>query len=424
MKTFKTLALAGAAAIALAGAATADPHGPAAPINGQIQLGDVFSHMNVETSSANEAVSAAVSAGNAFTAVGLNKSVVGDSSQVLNGNVGAAASLSNGWVGTGIVSSVSYGNAATVQSCCGAVQGNYTQSAGGTGLNGLTPPSGNTVSATASANLEKVGKGLSVSSVAGTNVLGLSGQNSFYDITVDQRSVQSTTANTSVQVLEATGPVIATATSTVNNVSYEGYASTVDQLRVNQLSTGDTSRAVTDVFVSQGTDVLAASTANGNAITLHNTDGFARLDRTEGGFGQGNRSTINAETYVTLDNFSGVGSASAYGVGNTALVSNSNSGTLVDFSQTNTGNVNSFASLNGGYSTDGTAIVNSASIGNSFAGYGCSNCGGVQGSINQVNSGNITARGQITGQAVYGAVGTASAIGNSATYYATTPKTH
>jgi hypothetical protein len=76
-----------------------------------------------------------------------------------------------------------------------------------------------------------------------------------------------------------------------------------------------------------------------------------------------------------------------------------------------------------GASSDGaTAIVASTAIGNAFTGYVCSMCGdaAVSGSVRQVNNGNVSSTGSITTNGAGNVYGSASAIGNSASFITTT----
>ena len=66
----------------------------------------------------------------------------------------------------------------------------------------------------------------------------------------------------------------------------------------------------------------------------------------------------------------------------------------------------------------GDAIVASTAIGNAFTGYVCSQCGdaALGATINQTNTGNIISTGSISTNNAGLIVGSASAIGNSATF--------
>ena len=83
---------------------------------------------------------------------------------------------------------------------------------------------------------------------------------------------------------------------------------------------------------------------------------------------------MDANTTVSLDDWSGDANASAYGVGNSALVANVGSDTSLYAIQSNYGAVTANASLSGGRN-DGTGTVNATAIGNAATATLCNACG-------------------------------------------------
>jgi hypothetical protein len=85
----------------------------------------------------------------------------------------------------------------------------------------------------------------------------------------------------------------------------------------------------------------------------------------------------------------------------------------------NTGGVDANAQFAGSSSDGGEVLVSSTAVGNAFTGYVCSQCGdaALSGTVSQTNGGSIHLDGrdyhQSRGHAI---VGSASAIGNSATF--------
>ena len=120
---------------------------------------------------------------------------------------------------------------------------------------------------------------------------------------------------------------------------------------------------------------------------------------------------------VTLDHWSGYATASSYGVGNSALISNVGSDTAIYANQTNDGTVGSQASFSGQSWVGGTGMVSATSIGNAATATVCNYCSdaAVGGRINQTNNGQVYAYGQATSVYGNGIYGSATAIGNSAT---------
>ena len=89
--------------------------------------------------------------------------------------------------------------------------------------------------------------------------------------------------------------------------------------------------------------------------------------------------------------------------------------------QLNTGGVDANAQFTGTSYDHGDVVLASTAIGNGFTGYVCSQCGdaALSGTVSQTNGGNITSTGSITANGGGVLIGSASAIGNSATFITT-----
>ncbi len=183
----------------------------------------------------------------------------------------------------------------------------------------------------------------------------------------------------------------------------------------DQQSMGAAVQAAVDHYQRTGFVVSAATTASGNSATFANEYGYTAIAGT-----QANASAISATTLVTLDSWADWVLASSYGVGNAMLLTNLGADVRADAVQTNTGAVDAQASLAGGSASadNGAAILSSSAIGNAFTAYVCSSCGqaSIGGSITQANGGDVRATGSIIVQAGGGVTGSASAIGNSASF--------
>ena len=166
--------------------------------------------------------------------------------------------------------------------------------------------------------------------------------------------------------------------------------------------------------------MTAATTAAANSASIANAWGYAQIR------GRQNSSTdVKADTRVTLPDFSGTTSISAYGVGNSTLATNVGSDMVVDVAQLNTGGVDANAQFTGTSYDHGDVVLASTAIGNGFTGYVCSQCGdaALTGTVSQTNGGNIVSTGSINANGAGVIIGSASAIGNSATFI-TTQKGH
>jgi hypothetical protein len=96
---------------------------------------------------------------------------------------------------------------------------------------------------------------------------------------------------------------------------------------------------------------------------------------------------------------------------------------VADVGQFNTGDVIVSSSLKGA-SYGGDGVVASTAIGNAFTGFVCSYCGdaAASGEISQKNTGTIVSTGTIIAKGADTLFGSASAIGNTATFITTTRK--
>lgn len=186
---------------------------------------------------------------------------------------------------------------------------------------------------------------------------------------------------------------------------------------IAQTSTGNQVFASTDVYQGQARDVTAASTATANSTAIDNKWGYAEIRGR-----QTNQSGVYSESCVTLATWNGTAVISSNGVGNSTLATNVGSDMALDVAQQNDGSVLSDAFFQ--CSGSGDAIVASTAIGNAVTGYVCSQCGdaGLSSTTNQINTGNITSTGTINATTTGQLIGSASAIGNSATFITTSAR--
>lgn len=205
-----------------------------------------------------------------------------------------------------------------------------------------------------------------------------------------------------------------------NAVSSTGSTSTNINGAVQTTAAGETISARNFVDIVEAKDVIATTTGFGNSAAVHNEWGYATLGREGSELFQGNDASVGSETYVTLDSWSGVATSSSYGVGNAATISNVGSDTGLFAIQNNYGDVTSIASLNGG-AGNGTGVLTSTAIGNAATATLCNICGdaALQGRSQQYNQGSVVAQGSVTMGASGIIVGSATAVGNSATYQST-----
>ena len=401
-----TLALGCFAAVALAPPPVFGDENPTKIEIDQVQLNDVWSDMTVTIpDTAWEASSTSTAVGNAAAGLVTSGSVDVDVVQSLDGNVRADNQLLGGTAGLAVATTTAYGNSST----------------GGTW-------SGNTYY-----RADQVANG----DVAANTVVDMDRANNVATATTAIANVSVPTneygSNSAFQTQESNGSVEATTdvdmccdghsasfgtTAGGNAVSSTGSTSTNINGAVQTTAAGETIAASSDVYMGYGHNVLAATISFGNSATVHNEWGYATLGREGSELFQGNDSDIDAQSYVTLDEWTGYATSSAYGVGNTAEISNIGSDTGLYAIQNNYGTVYSEASLNGASPHEGDGIVTATSIGNAATATLCNTCGDaiLHGQTQQYNAGSVIARGSASVGPSGSVFGSATAVGNSSTY--------
>lgn len=375
----------------------------------QVQLGDIWSDLNVTVDTdATEVWGTSVATGNTASSmaksgdVALMANQTHDSATAANTTVAGDATIE----GLVMTTTTAYANSASAGSWMGNTRVLNEQAANGP------------AEATTSLRLNRTGP-ITSSTTAAANVSVQSGE--FGDNKGFQRqsATGSVTAKTSASISATSGTATFATTATGNAQTAEGLSTNMVIGAVQSTAQGAQIRGRTDVAIGSATDVIAATTTAGNSASANNAFGPASLGRKGSELFQLNRSAVDADTTVSLDDWSGDTIASAYGVGNSALVANVGSDTSLYAIQSNYGAVTANASLSGGRN-DGTGTINATAIGNASTATLCNACGDatVGGSVNQFNAGPTTAQAaySASGGAVHGS---ASAIGNTATFQTT-----
>jgi hypothetical protein len=404
--------LAGTLPLLWCGAATSQT---STVVNDQVQLGDVFATQELNVVEPSDAVVGATTAlGNSFGAFADGgRSMDVSSRQKLQGDVRASTTL-NAEHGMGwdtVVTTTAHGNSGMATATGGgSVSGSFKQKAGdvmvraGTGVFGEWAWTGN----------------ISASAQTAVNNQALHADNGNVDATVVQNSAATTEAATGVIIrhINETGSF---ASSAVNNTLSATGAGGEMSLGVRQTATGDHTQAT--VFVSAGRvgtaghagSVSAASTAVANSVMAENNGGpMAVASR------QANTSYVRAQTVNNADSF-GASTTLAYGVGNSLTATEFGPELTLDNNQFNDGGVSSIAEAGGREGFD--MSVQATAIGNAVTGTVCTTCGGVIDVNNrQVNRSNVVASTKVnlTG-ANRNTAGVATAVGNTASFFATTP---
>ncbi len=212
----------------------------------------------------------------------------------------------------------------------------------------------------------------------------------------------------------------ASAVSAGNSQSARTYGGEA-HIGVDQTNSG----AITSVSdVDHEGDAIWGATSSaqsvGNTAQVLNDDGAIRIDGA-----QINTGGVSASASLSVyGHDEGLALGSSNAVGNTALASALGGSVYSGVTQTNSGDVSATTLVNAGA---GKGVVASATaMGNAQSAYICSACVTANsGTINQINSGAISARTQVTTQGYNPYVtGSAIAVGNAATFSSRDPGGH
>jgi len=372
----------------------------------QVQLGNVWSELDVVIDThATDAVAANSAVGNAAAGLIMMGDIDLDVTQSLHGDVGANTTLSGGDAETAVAATTAYGNSTTGGTWAGDNHYRADQISNGD------------IEATTDIDLHTVGV-LSSSTTAIANVSVPSDEFGKNAVFQTQTSNGSVLAHSDANLCCANDTAAVVTVAGANSVSSNGTSSENINGAVQTTAAGESVTGVTDVYAYGANNVIAATTSSGNAINVHNAYGPASLGVEGSEVYQSNESFIDSQTYVTLTHFNGQAASTAYGVGNSSLISNVGADTGMNAIQNNYGDVYTSANFNGTSTTGGTAIVNSTSIGNAATATLCNLCGDatLQGGVIQHNGGNVIATGRINTPYAGAVHGSASAVGNSATF--------
>lgn len=374
----------------------------------QVQLDDTISELVVEIPDRVRAASATTTAtGNTAAGLVKNGDIDVDIVQSQDGVVSAIGKILDGSAREAVATTTAYGNAATGGTWDGDTYYRADQVANGN------------IEAATVVDMDRarvvVGATTAIANVS--SPANENGKNAAFQT---QESNGSVTAFSEAGLDRVRKAASFATVAGGNAVSSTGSTSTNINGAVQTTAAGETISARTFVDIVEAKDVIATTTGFGNSATVHNEWGYATLGREGSELFQGNDASVGSETYVTLDSWSGVATSSAYGVGNAATISNVGSDTGLFAIQNNYGDVTSIASLNGGAGS-GTGVLTSTAIGNAATATLCNICGdaALQGRTQQYNQGSVIAEGSVTMGASGIIVGSATAVGNSATYQST-----
>lgn len=414
MRKFLFLTAAALVAPGLAFAQAAPPAPPpiATPgivLNEQLQLGDVFQSIQVVVPTAPTSIASSLAAGNVVSSLTENG---GQGFTNVQATLGQVASRTENFVGavTGPVSTVAaaYGNAAQ-----SSAQGDTLANLSYQDMQGRTE-------ATAFTGVSQGGSDIATSTTAVANAFGFANRDADIGGNIGQRNDGAVFSSNLVNSCCNTNSATITSSAIGNSISGNGYnTTTIYSAQQERLGFGSV-EAGNLVYSPTGTNVTSASQAAGNTHTMTNAFGYTNIDNF-----QNNQGYVRSESAVWLDTFNGYAVSSAYGVGNSMLLSNSASDTRLANRQITEGGVDAVADLTGASATGAPGILSTMAIGNAVTGFLCGNCGdpaaapSISADNNQVNFSGVRAFGTVNMLGASGPViASGAAVGNTASFIA------
>ncbi len=325
------------------------------------------------------------------------------STQELGGFVSATAETNGVAIdGTATTASTAYGNSAVLDHY-GDVDVSLSQSTA----------DGSSVFSGATLRLDSYAVGNITAASAAANAVDTNGYYGSIVGGISQDSGASVEARALVEARTAgLGEFSATAASASGNAIRSHGRESAVILATDQANRG-TVRASSRVNAGGGgvfTTVATQAQGNGLDIATEWAYGEARGS-------QDNSGDTDAESNVNIGNFDvDTVMVSSESLGNSAHLTNLGTDTFLGLDQTNTGNSRAIVRFDGGFG--GEVIGSAAAFGNATTSWGCQFCPDTtnQGVINQTNSGQVNATFQSQYLTGWGTTGTATAVGNSATF--------
>ena len=235
-------------------------------------------------------------------------------------------------------------------------------------------------------------------------------------VRVVQDNIAQVTSNGGGVYGTVTGKAQFQAQTMANDTTYQGERGSGTKLETYQTNTAALTQAAQFTAFGQVQEATTIASAAGNNVSAVN-NGFL-LDAVNN---QHNQAYVRAQAETSAAAFGAV-TASASGVGNSALLGDNGGEIVIDNVQLNDGGgIEAIASTTGGDGYD--AYTNATATGNSVTGYACAECGGHLSANNtQTNTADVGASGVTTINGTARSVtGVSSAVGNKAAYYVSRP---
>lgn len=379
-------------------------------ISEQIQLGDVFTEQTMNVVDVSDAITMTSAAmGNGLSASNSNGGDLSvQASQTLGGQIRSGAVLdAAGTMGaTTTISTTATGNSIDTGMERGSITADIAQTAGAAGViarGQVEAPAG------AATDLNQTTQAIN-------NSYGLGLTNAAAGVRLNQYSEGGALADGGLIIGSLSGQGTLAGQAVANNATLTGVNGSAFRVISEQVSRGDIVQG--SKFSAYGESYLTTTNANASANNLHSTNDGSEMTVTSL---QSNSSYVRAQADGTSAAFSS-SQTTAYGVGNSMLAGSFGPEVTISNTQENTGGgVEVTASFGGGTGYDASSTA--TAFGNAASGYACSSCtASLKAENYQINSAEIgaTSRSTTTGPS-RSVTGTASAVGNNASYYVTAP---
>jgi len=378
-------------------------------VNDQVQLGDIFSGQTLDVVTADDTTAVTTATANSLTGSVQSGDVDVQSTQSDQGAVTAQTT----------VNVASYAGATLAATTAATGDTTDADIAGGGRMTGSFLQTVGAVGITAESQVNAADGQTDVANVAVqaiANSAGFGATDSEVDVSTSQSSSASTQANGGAVIGFHSGDGGFSAAAVGDNLSAVGAGQSSLTLDSTQSNDGDLVQAT--YFTAFGNSQNTATSATATANNLNATNEGGDLSVTTD---QSNDSYVRAQAEESSYEFGGA-NVSAYGAGNSVLAGEIGPNVALDNVQFNgDGGVESLASFSGDHGYDG--FVSSTAMGNAATGFACSDClGGMTVRNSQTNTGDVAASSSLafTGSA-RSARGTATAVGNNASFYTTVP---
>jgi hypothetical protein len=257
--------------------------------------------------------------------------------------------------------------------------------------------------------------GGTVSTGAIGNTVAVGGERVGVLMGLDQRAEGSVRASTFAATQYIPAEAEFSSQALANAVQTSGEVASTQRMGVRQRSSGALVEAATSANAGNAWDLAGRANAGANQILVGNQGGSIVVETD-----QGNTSDVRAASVVTAYDY-GQATSYARAAANEVQAGNNDRYVEIDNTQVNSGGVEASARFAGTQGYD--VYLGAEAVGNSVTGYACSTCTAyLEATNSQINNGDVTATvaGTVNGQG-RAVIGSATATGNSATFYVSRP---